>query len=266
MCLVVVSMTMTVSAANEWAGGGDGLWNTAANWTTTINGPPVVVTHIVPATEADEIGDARINQTGANACTITGTPNASCQWLHIGNNAGATGTLNVVAGGQLGTAPWGPGETFMAEGLGSTAILNIDGAGSIARSEGWRIGRTDGGSTAIVNITNGGALYGVWWDNFIRPNATINIISGKMWILGAAQFVVDGVIDISGTSELFVQTDRKALIDSYIAAGKIIGNGVAGHAVATIDVNGNTIVTAIPEPVTLALLGLGGLFLRRRNA
>ena len=257
----MLSMAMQVLAANDWTNTtGDGKWSTAANWSEGI----------VPTITPDSIGDPRINLTGANACTIDGTmPQAVAQWLHIGNFWGETGTLNVVAGGKIGTPIWGTGETFVGgENTSATGILNIDGAGSVAKSEGWRIGSATLGS-AVVNITNGGVMQGGTWDNYIRATATVNIMSGGvMQMMGVSQFVVDGVIDISGpTSLLLLETDRLPLVNALIAAGKITGNGIVGNVSATYNeiVPGYTVVTAIPEPMTLAILGLGGLLLRRRN-
>jgi len=274
---LVLSMATQVFAANEWANTStDGKWSTAANWDTTDPGPPIVLTHQVPFTTPDYRGDARINLTGANACNIDVSmalpANANCQWLHIGDSA--DGTLNVVNTGSLGTLVWGPGEIMMGEAAGKTGVLNVDGVGSVARGEGLRIGRNAAGQfagTATVNLTNGGELYGVWWDNWIGNSGTINIDHvSKMWILGAAILQIDGLINLTGTSAadsgvLFVQTNRKAMVDAYIAAGKIRGNGIVGDVYSYIDENGNTIVK-IPEPITVALLGLGGLFLRRRIA
>jgi len=230
---VVLSMATKVSVAADWLNTtADGKWGTAANWSTGV----------VPTMTPDVNGNAIINQSGVNACTINGTmAQGVCQWMHI------SGELNVVAGGLIGFPIWGPGETFMGEN--GAGVLNIDGAGSIARSEGWRIG---GNATtlypgpATVNITNGGKMTGVWWDNYIRGNATINIISGTMEILGTAIFDInDGaVIKISGTSQLTLETDRRTLINGYIAAGKITSPSSRCPLVVSYDgVSSRTIVT-----------------------
>ena len=61
--------------------------------------------------------------------------------------------------------------------------------------------------------------------------------------------------------------DEEADIDAYIAAGLITGYDGAGTVEVSYDAGCDlTTVTAIPEPATMVLLGLGGLLsLRRRQ-
>jgi len=211
----------------------------------------------------DEHGRPTINMSGASAPVIDGTmAEGVCQWMHIGNGPQG-GTLNVVAGGVIGQPIWGPGETFMGEG--GAAVLNIDGAGSVCRSEGWRISRNAAGQypgASTVNITNGGEMVLVWWDNYFGNLATVNVISGKMSVLGQAIFQVDGLIDIDGLSTITLEGNRKALMDIYIATGHITGDHTVGNAKSVFD--GAYTTVSVPEPVTLALLGLGSLLIRRR--
>ena len=234
----MLSMAMQVLAANDWTNTtGDGKWSTAANWSEGI----------VPTITPDSIGDPRINLTGANACTIDGTmPQAVAQWLHIGNFWGETGTLNVVAGGKIGTPIWGTGETFVGgENTSATGILNIDGAGSVAKSEGWRIGSAAAFGNGTVNITNGGVLqsgtYG--WGSYIRATGRVNIRSGSVMQILGTDLVIDngGVIDISGTSTLILGSDQRDLVNGFVTSGKIRGGGITGNVAVTFDGN-NTLV------------------------
>ena len=59
--------------------------------------------------------------------------------------------------------------------------------------------------------------------------------------------------------------DDTIAVDAFIASGLITGYDGAGTASAVFD-GVNTTVSAIPEPATMVLLGLGGLLsLRRRR-
>ncbi|KKT07564.1 MAG: hypothetical protein UV78_C0003G0014 [Parcubacteria group bacterium GW2011_GWA2_43_17] len=220
----MLSMAMQVSAANNWVNAtGDGKWSTAANWDVGV----------VPTMTPDSNGNPHINLTDANACTLDGTqPHAVCQWLNLGSSAGQTGTLNVVSGGtiggDIGTPAFGPGETWI--GLnGSNGILNIDGIGSFAKSEGWRIGAgaVDGGS-AVVNITNGGKMAGGTWNNYIHATGTVNIIDGTMEVvmLGSSLTIDAGgriVLYPNGKLDLYYG-DQTNLVNGLIAQGRITSN------------------------------------------
>ena len=53
---------------------------------------------------------------------------------------------------------------------------------------------------------------------------------------------------------------------NLLGIGDVLSYGITGPVSGTLyDVSGNVMATFIPEPMTMALLGLGGLFLRRRK-
>ena len=242
-CVVVLSMAMEASAQTWTNGTGDGKWNTAGNWAEGA----------VPVMVPDQTGAAYISRSGLDACVLDGTgPQGICQWAWIGT--AGTGELNVVAGGLLGTPEWGPGETFVGhEGAGCNGdgIVNVDGEGTIARSERWKIGSDVGGRTGVVNITNGGQMVGVWWGNFVYSTGTINLRSGTILILGLGDFAIDdgGVINISGTSTITMDGDREVLIQGYIDAGKITGTSSSCPAEVYFDEDLNqTIVSVVGCP------------------
>ena len=227
-------------AAYAWANTtADGKWSTAANWSKGV----------VPTVTPDSNGDARINLTGANACTIDGTqPQAVAQWLHIGNFWGETGTLNVVAGGKIGTPLWGPGEIWVGgEDTDAIGILNIDGAGSVVQSEGWRIGSATLGS-GTVNITNGGNMIGVSWNNYIENTGRVNLIDGTMYMF-TLDIYSGGFIDIHPGSTLILIGNQTDKANGFIDSGKIRGGGVIGDIVATFDGNNTNVVYQVNPTV-----------------
>lgn len=74
------------------------------------------------------------------------------------------------------------------------------------------------------------------------------------------------LIDVAG-GELVVVGDDTSQANDLISRGVLEGNGIVGNVnIDTTSMSGYTIITAIPEPVSAAILGFGGLaiILRRR--
>ena len=81
----------------------------------------------------------------------------------------------------------------------------------------------------------------------------------------SAESGASALLDIT-LGSLLVSGDKVADIQDYIASGLITGYGGQGEVLTHYDSGlDKTVVTAIPEPATIALLGLGGLSLLRRR-
>jgi hypothetical protein len=171
---------------------------------------------------------------------------------------------NLVTGGGLypgqvniGYASWNVGTLIMDGGTATITEhlwLGWSGKGILQMNSGtlntmamfapgWN------GGTAEIHLDGGVLNSAQWWggvdaDHLAWNNYTFDITGGT-WSL--AGFWLDQMAQ---------------LIDN----GQITGYGNSDNVVVTWDeVNERTIVTAIPEPISIALLGLGALLLRRRS-
>ena len=111
-------------------------------------------------------------------------------------------------------------------------------------------------SNAILDIS--GISDGVWWPEpgpYVKDSSDLYVdVTGGDFFGSDAGQVIWGI-------ELLPQMEGELTI-SLIATGDNIVGGVtypAGTLFDTID------VTVVPEPMTVVLLGLGGVFLRRRK-
>ena len=148
----------------------------------------------------------------------------------------AGGTLNVVGAG--GTAS---GQINLGYQAGAVAALNINGGTAIVAGPvhvGW-------GGDGTVTI-NGGSL-----------TARAIDIAGDPIATGSGRIAVNG-------GELRIAGYHVDEFQQWVDDGLLTSNGSADGVVITYDeLTDYTVVT--PEPVSIALMGLGALLLRRRS-
>ena len=160
-------------------------------------------------------------------------------WSSIGHTTGETGTLTVDAGG---TVDFGQ-HLWVGYNAGATGIIDISGTVSV----GQMLGLGWNGGVGYVNVLDGGVL-----DLFqLHGDGISSIKNGS-------------ILDISGTGQVLLPGDYTGVLNAYIANDTISGNGVLGNVTWDV-VDGTTIVTAVPEPATMSLLGLGALALLRKK-
>ena len=175
-----------------------------------------------------DVGWGQVTQSGGTI-NVSGDSGGR---VRIGG-AGGTGTY-IMSGGTL----YSNDDIIVADGSGSTGLLDMTG-GYIRADGDFKVGSGDATGSAIVNLHGG------------------TISAGNL------SFDEDcGSMDITyGT--LLLDSDEAAEVQGLVDGGYITAFGGSGSVV--VNYSDVTTVTAIPEPVTIALLGLGGLLIRRRR-
>ncbi|MEI9960481.1 MAG: hypothetical protein WDM76_04905 [Limisphaerales bacterium] len=138
-----------------------------------------------------------------------------------------------------------------------------------------------GSSTGIIDINNGGILnvsgiLGLGTVDAVNPSGGLgflNINDGGLFNLNnihslGTSIQTGSLLNISGSGVMTLPGDFTGVINNYVAAGQIVGNGVPDQVQAIFDSGLNkTLVTAVavPEPTNFALAAFAGLALVLRR-
>jgi hypothetical protein len=238
-----------------------------------FGGNTVTVTSSVPTTNSVQIG---VDESGTVVVNDGGVLTTNS--LRAGNNnAAATGTLNVNSGGVVNVN----GIFWTARDAGVTGNVNINTGGTVNVASHLWWGVT---GTATVNITGTlsqtGGILGLGTENALTPSggtATVTIGDGGSLILnnissavGLPSIQAGSLIDITETGQILLEGDFVGVLNDYVDAGKIVGDGTLGNVnVSIIDIGGTDFTQAIvPEPASLMLVGIGAtaMLIRRKRA
>jgi hypothetical protein len=195
-------------------GGGNGLWNNAANWS------PAQVPLIANFDKAKVVklapDDAHINAGMA----------AECQWLVVGDNV--SGEIHMT-GGTLNVS--GDGWSIIAYAPTDVGIFTMDG-GTVTTSNRVFVGFQGNGTLNMNNGTiNVGGTFGIGYgEGFTTGRGTVNLAGGVINVTGAFNMSSPtgciGKLDITGGT-LNLTGDKTATVTTYITSGWIVAyNGL----------------------------------------
>jgi len=239
MATYAVPATYDAGFAGGWVGpasGGD--FGSAANWAGgentfltgywDMNGSP----NDASISAGTDLIGGYIRVKNTPAITQTGGSvefyNGAAVPVAIGIFGGSGNVGWSISGGELiCDGPLGLGSDNYANNKGSSNYLNISGDGVVY----------------VRNNPDDGV------DGFNVPDAALLLYNSS-------------TITISDLGQLWVQSTLQSVVDNYITAGRIVGSG--GN-LQTATVGDKYVVSVVPEPATMALLGLGALVLRRKK-
>jgi hypothetical protein len=182
--------------------------------------------------------------TGFLTINSGGVVNAQGGWLMVAGNSGALTGRVTLNGGDLNVS----GHLWVATGAGSLGVIDIFG-GTLRVGSMLGLGTVDAvnasGGTGLLSVHDGGVLA----LSNLQANGTLGSIQPG------------SLLDITGNGTVTLPGDFTAVADTYIAAGRIAGNGVPGLAQALydLDLNKTFIMAVVPEPSTFALMAFMGV-------
>lgn len=242
-----VSLATTAQADNNWTGAaGDGLWSSVGNWSLGV----------LPT--AGQGNMFLNNQTFGPTITLNST--ATFGGDIFGPEWGVT--LNI-AGGSLTQAS--PGFVFAPVGaVANPSVINVSSGGYLEVQEllvgdNWWFNTAPG---VNLNITGNSTVKARGWTWI---GGKINLSSGTLDIGGNVNLNAGGQnnahVDIGAGTWIVRGGDISANVATWIANGQLTAYGGTGIiSVDTLTLPGGTIITAVPEPGSLALLGVAAAF------
>ena len=243
--VLLLSIASVASAATWWysaAGGTGGIWTDPNNWWTltvpTNNTGAGVYNDMSTGSPGLLINSSMtidINDLSIGVWGQSGFPGVACELDMTG------GSLTIHNDYMIGNLGWNWGKYALGVVTMTGGSTTVDGTLKVGMSGIGHLKLVDG--TIQADALSMGTVDTTIYVNGYTGDNTLNIWRGKLILLGNLSSVDARVVAYGG-----------------VAGASLVFNYGA-------DVAGYTTITAIPEPATIMLLGLGGLaMLRRRRA
>jgi hypothetical protein len=250
--LAVIALIANVSSG-AWVywtnGSANQQWTDTGNWTA------------YPTSSDDVV----VGGWAANGPIISTGQTGYANWMHICESV-STGSKLTIDGGTLNVAD----HLFIGQwDVTQKGTLQIN-SGTVNTTLLMCGGDTDGSKGDGTLLMNGGTINISWLlavaGGYSGTNGAgighIQLDAGTVNVTGGGGLVMSssGSIDITGGA-----LKLNGTITDITTYGDVTAYGGAGSFVYSYD-GGRTTITAIPEPATLAIIGLGSLLLRRKKA
>ena len=245
--LMAVLLTSNAVAGAYWSGGVSGSWNDTWTWGNATNYPVA--------------GDFAYMNVGSTI-SIDGSAEAA-QELHLASWSGTSDlvSLNLINGGSLDIA----GVTHVGVADGDFGLLSVGTGSTFTANSALNVGYNGNGTLELnggtVNASGGLYVSNPW--SGTTGVGTVSLLDGTLNV-GDFAMSSTGLIDIEAGIFSIYGLWWDATLNGLISSNQIVGYG--GTQAVTLDHVGDyTVLTAVPEPMTLSLLGLGMLGLVRRK-
>ena len=270
---LVLSLASAASALNVNFLGPDGAdWDVASNWATgsvpglADNARPAGF-NIAVSTSPTKVVKVQYRGVAGSGVTIASGAVLSNAGSFEHDNGSGTTLTQIDVGATLNACDQSNAASiYTAYKLGRAQYstghsqCTVEGTMNVVSGATWGMG-----TPSLSELA-----FGIWgMGNWSGSSATMNIGAAGVVNADVLQMNTNGsadcavLLDIATGGKMVLLSDQRSVVQAYRALGLIIGDG--GATQVGISYDGSYTTLQVPEPMTIALLGLGGLALLRKK-